>query len=168
MEWPAIFGAYGAVVATLTAAWSIRSGLRDRGRLKLELELKRFVQNAASGEMIEMSADSLEGLELHLIAVNVGRRSIAVAAWYGIPRRRSHGAGDITFGEAMSRRPLNETEQCSMVSRNFVEAFTSGLHRMYVTDSSGRRWNVPRNCLRTTAKRIEQLHSVPPGSRLAA
>jgi hypothetical protein len=38
MEWPAILGVYGAIVASMTAAWNIWSGLRDRGRLKLELD----------------------------------------------------------------------------------------------------------------------------------
>jgi len=159
MEWPAILGVYGAIVASMTAAWNIRSGLRDRGRLKLELELRRFVQDPTSGECIETPMDSLEGGVLYLTAVNVGRRPITVDAWHGIPRWRSRGVGVIRFGKAMPRRPLNETEQCSIVSREFVEAFSVGLCRMYVTDSSGRHWNVPRNCLRATAKHIEALHS---------
>jgi len=163
MEWPAILGVYGAIVASMTAAWSIWSGVRDRGRLKLELQLRRFVQDPTSGEYIETSMDSLEGGVLYLTAVNVGRRPITVDAWHGIPRWRSRGVGVIRFGKAMPRKPLNETEQCSIVSRDFVEAFSVGLRRMYVTDSSGRRWNVPRNCLRATAKHIEALHSV--GSR---
>jgi len=159
MEWPAVLGIYGAIAATLTAAWNIWSGFRDRGRLKLELRLKRFVRNTI-GEPIEMPVDSLKGSELHLTVVNVGRRPIRPDTWHGIPRQRPRGAVDITFGEAMCRRPLNETEQCSVVCRNFVGAFTSGLRRMYVTDSSGRRWSVPRNRLRAIAKRIKALHSV--------
>lgn len=158
MEWPAVLGIYGAIAATLTAAWSIWSGLRDRGRLKLELRLKRFTDNE-HGELIEMPADSLEGGELHLTVVNVGRRPIRPDAWRGIPRRRLRGAADIIFGEAICRRPLNETEHCSVGCKDFVGAFTSGLRRMYLTDSSGRRWNVPRKNLRAIAKQIAALHS---------
>lgn len=159
MEWPAILGIYGAIAATLTAGWNIWSGLRDRGHLKLELQLRRFELNEIR-EPIEKPVDSLKGGELHLTAVNVGRRPIRPDAWRGIPRRRLRGAADIISGEAMCRRPLNETEHCSVRCKDFVGAFTSGLRRMYVTDSSGRRWNVPRKNLRAIAKRIKALHSV--------
>lgn len=159
MEWPAILGIYGAIAATLTAGWSIWSGFRDRGRLKLELQLKRFELNDVR-ESIEKPVDSLEGCELHLTAVNTGRRPIKPDAWRGIPRRRLRGAADIIFSEAICRKPLNETEHCSDVCRDFVGAFTSGLRRMYVSDSSGRRWNVPRNRLRAIAKHIKALPSI--------
>ena len=160
MEWPAVLGVYGAIVATLTAGWSIWSVYRDRGCLKLDLRLKRFVPDASYGDPIEMPVDSLEGCELHLAVVNVGRRPIRPATWRGTPRRRLRGVVDITFSEAICRKHLNETEHCTVVCRDFVGAFTSGLRRMYVTDSSGRRWNVPRNRLRAIAKRINALHSV--------
>jgi len=154
MEWPAVLGIYGAIVATLTAVWSISSVYRDRGCLKLELRLKRFAQDA-SGALIEMPVDSLEGCELHLPVVNVGRRPIAVIAWYGVPRSRS--IGNILLRKVIRPQSLNETEQFSMVSRDFVEAFAAGLRRMYVVDSSGRRWYVPRNRLRAIAKSIKTL-----------
>jgi len=158
MEWPAVLGIYGAIVATLTAGWSIWSVYRDRGCLKLELRLKRFELNEL-GEHIEKPVDSLKGCELHLGVVNVGRRPIKPDSWHGISRQRTHGAVDITFGREMCRRPLAETEQCAQVSRDFVEAFVSGLRRMYVVDSAGRQWYIPRNQVRATAKRIEVLHS---------
>ena len=113
MEWPAVLGIYGAIAATLTAAWSIWSGLRDRGRLKLELRLRRFERNEI-GEPIERPVDSLKGGELHLTAVNVGRRPIRPDAWRGIPRRRLRGTADITFAEAIRQRPLNATEHCTV------------------------------------------------------
>jgi len=159
MEWPAVLGIYGAIAATLTAGWNIYSGFRDRGRLRLELRLKRFVQDA-HGALIEMPVDSLKGSELHLTVVNVGRRPITLDAWRGIPCGRPRGTVDITLGEAIRQKPLNETEQCSAVCRNFVGAFTFGLRRMYVTDSSGRCWSVPRNRLRAIAKQIKSLQSV--------
>jgi len=158
MEWPAVLGVYGAIVATLTAGWSIWSVYRDRGRLKLDLFLKRFAENSY-GEDIERPVDSLEGCELHLTVVNVGRRPIRPATGHGTPRRRLRGAADITFSEAICRKPLNETEHCSVVYRDFVVAFTSGLRRMYVIDSSGRRWYVPRRQLRAITKEIEVLRS---------
>jgi hypothetical protein len=156
MEWPAILGIYGAVVATVTAGWSIWSGSRDRGHLKLKLHMERYVQNTLSGELIQVTVDSLEGSELHLTAVNVGRRLVAIAAWRGVAR----GTGDITFGEQRSPKPLDETGQCSLVSREFAGAFRSGLRRMYVTDTSGRRWYVPRDYLRAIATQIEALRTV--------
>jgi len=158
MEWPAVLGICG-VVAALAAGWSIWSVYRDRGCLKLELRLKRFVQDA-HGAPIEMPVDSLEGCELHLTVVNVGRRPIRPATWRGTPRRRLRGTADIMFSEAICRKPLNETEHCSDVCRDFVGAFTSGLRRMYVTDSSCRRWNIPRNRLRAIAKQIKTVQLV--------
>jgi len=154
MEWPAIVGIYGAIAATLTAAWSIWSGLRDRGRLKLHLHLRRFVQNAGGGQ-IEKPVDRLEGIEVHLGVVNTGRRPITAVAWYGVSRSRS--IGNILVRKVIRPQPLNETERLPMASRDFVEAFAAGLRRMYVVDSSGRRWYVPRNRLRAIAKSIKTL-----------
>ena len=159
MEWPAVLAIYGAIAATLAAGWNIYSGFRDRGRLKLELHLERYVLDTPYGDRVQMPVDSLEGCELHLSVVNVGRRPITPNAWRGVPRRRPRGAVGITLGEAMRQRPLNETEQCSDVSRDFVEAFVVGIRRMYVVDSSGRRWYVPRRHLRTITKEIEVLRS---------
>jgi hypothetical protein len=151
---------YGAIATTVTAVWNICwNGLRDRGRLRLELRLLRSVQDEATYEWIERPMSSLEGAELHLTAVNVGRRPIAVDAWCGVLRRRAGAAGIIRFGEATPRKRLDETEECVIVSRDFIGAFTSGLRRMYVTDSSGRRWSVPRKCLRATARHIAALRS---------
>lgn len=158
MEWPAVLGIYGAIVATLTAVWSIWSVYRDRGYLKLKLQLRRFELNEVR-EFIEKPLDSLKGIELHLTMVNDGRRPIRPDSWHGIPQQQTHGAADITFSEAVCRKPLNETDCCSEVSRDFVGAFMSGLRRMYVTDSSGRHWKVPRRRLRTISKRIKALYS---------
>jgi len=162
MEWPAVLGIYGAIAATLTAGWNIHSGFRDRGRLKLELRVKRFERNSI-GEEIEKPVDCLEGTQLHLGVVNTGRRPITVTAWRGVPRRPRSNDADIRFHEVMCRKLLNETEQCSLVSRDLVEAFTAGLRRMYVIDSSGRRWYVPRKHLRAIAEEIELLRSADSG-----
>jgi len=157
MEWPAIVGIYGAIAATLTAGWSIWNGLRDRGRLKLHLHLRRFVQNAGGGQ-IEKPVDRLEGIELHLGVVNTGRRPITAVAWYAVSR--SHSIGNILVREIIRPQPLNETEQFSMASRDFVGAFATGLRRMYVVDSSARRWYVPRNRLRAIGRQIKAVQSV--------
>jgi hypothetical protein len=153
MEWPAILGVYGAIVASLTAAWNIWSVLRDRGRLELGLQLRRYVQNAGGGQ-IQKPVDRLEGIELHLSVANTGRRPIALVAWYGVPRSRS--VGDILLREGVRPQSLAETEQTSMVCRD-VEALVTGLRRMYVVDSSGRRWDVRRRHLHPITMQIEAL-----------
>jgi len=158
MEWPAVLGIYGAIAATLTAGWNIYSGFRDRGRLRLELLLKRFAQNSI-GEEIEKPVDRLEGIQLHLGVVNTGRRPITVTAWRGVSRCLRANSVVTPFREVTCRKLLNETEQFSMVSRDFVEAFTTGLRRLYVVDSSGRRWYIPRRQLRVVRKEIEVLRS---------
>ena len=38
MDWP---GVYGAILSTLVLAWTIRTGLRDRGHLRLGNEDRR-------------------------------------------------------------------------------------------------------------------------------
>jgi len=153
MEWPAVLGIYGAIVATLTAGWSIWSVYRDRGCLKLELELRRFVQNGGGGQ-IEKPVDQLEGIELRLRVANIGRRPLMVVSWYGVPHARS--AKHILLSQFPRHAIINETEQASFACRD-VEALTSGLRRMYVADSSGRRWDVRRRHLRPITKKIEAL-----------
>ena len=85
MEWQGALTIYGACVGTLaalTAGWSIWAIVRDRGRLKLELQLRRFELNEAR-EFIEKPLDSLKGIELHLTMVNDGRRPIRPDSWEG-------------------------------------------------------------------------------------
>jgi len=161
MEWPGALTLYGACVGTLAAlaaGWSIWAIVRDRGYLKLELWLKRVAVNS-HGEEIEKPVDRLEGIQLHLRVLNTGRRPITVTAWRGVSRYARASDVVIPFHEVMCRKLLNETEQFSVGSRDFVEAITSGLRRMYVIDSSGRRWKVPRKRLRAIEKRIKALHS---------
>ena len=112
------------------------------------------------GEEIEKPVDRLEGIQLHLGVVNTGRRPITVTAWRGVSRCLCSNGVITPFREVTCRRLLNETEPFSIVSRDFVEAFTTGLRRLYVIDSSGRRWYVLRKHLRAIAKRIKALHSV--------
>jgi hypothetical protein len=66
MDWPAVLGIYGAIVATVVAGWTIRTGLRDRGHLQLRIGLKRYDQDRSTGEVVEMALDSAAGLRLHL------------------------------------------------------------------------------------------------------
>ena len=158
MEWPAALGIYGAIVATLTAVWGIWSGFRDRGQLRLELQMKRFDENSY-GEEIEKPVDRLEGTQLHLRVVNTGRRPIMVTAWRGVSCCLYSNGVIMPFREVTCRKLLNETEQFSIVSRDFVEAFATDLRRLYVIDSSGRRWYVLRKHLRAIRKKIEVLCS---------
>ena len=157
MEWPAVLGICG-VVAALAAGWSIWIGFRDRSHLRVDLWMKRFAENS-SGEEIEKPVDRLEGIQLHLGVVNTGRRPISITAWRGVSRCLYSNSVIIPFREVTCRKLLNETEQFSIVSRDFVEAFTTGLRRLYVIDSSGRRWYVPRKRLRAISKRIKTLQS---------
>jgi hypothetical protein len=148
MDWP---GVYGAILSTLVLAWTIRTGLRDRGHLRLDIRLRRYEQDKATGEMVEMPLESPDGLELHLTMTNVGRRPVVVDAW-----RTRNG---VTLAQPTRREPLGEAERCSTVVRNVVDRFATGLPRMYVTDSAGRRWYVPRRQLRSTAKQIRLLRT---------
>jgi hypothetical protein len=160
MEWPAVLGIYGAIVATLTAGWNIWIGFQDRGHLKLGLQLRRYVQNAGGGQ-IEKPVDQLEGIELHLSVVNTGRRPITVIGWYGVPRSRS--IGDILLRKVIRPQSLDETEQMSMVCRD-VKALVTGFRRMYIVDSSGQRWHVRRRHLHPIVKQIKTLRTAESGS----
>ena len=155
MEWPAALGVYGAIVATLTAGWTIWVGLQDRGCLKLALQLRRYESNAI-GERIEKPPDRLDGIELHISVVNTGRRSLTVVSWYCIPHSRS--AEHILLSQYPRQVLLSETEQASLVCRD-VAALAGGFRRMYVVDSSNRRWYVRRRHLRTITKDIKALRS---------
>ena len=158
MEWPAALGIYGAIAATLTAGWNIYSGVRDRGRLELQMRMRRFVQNEY-GEEIEEPVDQLKGTQLHLARVNTGRRRITVTAWRGIPSH-SGANDDVTpLHEVTCLKLLNETDQEFMVSRDFLGAFATDLRRLYVTDSSGRHWYIPQRQLRAVRRQIETLRS---------
>jgi len=159
MEWPAALGIYGAIVATLTALWSFWIGVRDRGHLKLKLELKRYEQTSTG--RVGRPVDQLEGIELHLAVVNRGRRPVMVVGWYGVLRGRR--AEHTLLSQYPRQELLHETDPAFFVCRD-VEVLGSGFHRMCVEDSSGRRWYVPRKDLRSIVKQIRALRKVEDAS----
>ena len=155
MDWPTTtwIALYAAVVSTVTAAWNIRNGIRDRARLVFDLRFRKVVQ----GNYL-IDAEDLDGAVLVLTITNAGRRPVTINTWGGEYRRTS---GDqkpffIVVPYQLPKK-LDESQQVDEFARDFALTFSRGARQMFVTDSSGRRWPIPKSLVKRAARDFEQL-----------
>jgi hypothetical protein len=155
-EWFAVaIGAVGAIVG-LPRAWTSFSSWRaDRPRLKFELALKRFTPDE-SGQPIERSIDSLDGLELHLVVTSLGRRPLVLDTWCG---RAQWATSHVTLDDTVNRgKALTELEsRCRLVTWDFLGLFGAAPPCLWITSSSGRIWDVPPAQVEEVARMISRL-----------
>jgi hypothetical protein len=137
MEWPTAVAIYAALIATLTAAWNIRNGLRDRGRLSLEVRFRKILMDA-HGRPFAVDVSDLKGTKLVLTITNTGRRPITITSWLGTYREP---VGDNRFFYIVptGRMPLQlaETQQHDEIAVDFRGVFDQGFKEMFVIDTIG-------------------------------
>lgn len=142
MEWTLTAGLalYAAVVSTVNAAWSIRAGLRDRAHVRLSVMLAQRLGDP-SGKR-----------RLMLTMTNVGRRTVTIGKWGGTYRRpRKEGSDFFTLAAGLPRE-LKESEQHHEFTDELSELAQHGLKALWIYDTAGRRWSVPKR----QVKRVEQ------------
>jgi len=155
-----MISAYAAVVATGAAAWNIYVARRDRSHLSLDLRFRRYVQDSRSGEQIEIAAGSERGfLRLELTVSNTGRRPITVCSWEARSRRGAHRDLVIDtdkhlvpesdrYSTFASGELIDLLDKPHAQMSNVRDGLEAGFSAMWVTDSAGRKWKVPRKTLR--------------------
>ena len=166
MEWPSVVAIYAAAVSSLTAAWNIRTGLRDRGRLKLELRLRKLVRGT-DGIPYVVDVSDLDRTQLALTATNVGRRPLTLTGWTGQYCRPQAGNAYFLVVTRTMPKELGEGQQCVEFCETFAAAFEAGVRRMFVTDSTGRQWPVSRRMLKAVVDHYRRL-KVGEGPRVGA
>lgn len=156
MEWSSIVAIYAAAVSSLTAAWNVRTGLRDRGHLKLELRLRKLVLGM-DGTPYVVDVNDLDRTQLALTATNVGRRPLTLTGWTGQYRRPQSGNAYFFVVTRTMPKQLGEGQQCVEFLDAFAEAFEAGVLRMFVTDSTGHQWQVSRRMLKAVVSHYRRL-----------
>jgi hypothetical protein len=161
VEWPTGVAIYGAVVSTLTAIWNIRSGVRDRGHLKVDLRFRHIVQDT-TGQPYAVDATGLNGAQLVLTVTNTGRRPITVVSWKGEYKRELPGGKYFVVITSHMPKELRETEQLVEATGNFAGALEAGVKTVFVMDSADRQWAVPRRTLKAIEAEFARLKAAPP------
>lgn len=157
---------YGAVVATVTAIWKIYTDLRDKGRLKIELTVGRMLSASGAAVTMTMTPEGPVPINLSdrdrifMTVTNVGRRPIKVAkvggfqgARFGINRLGLRRQGFIVYPHNLPRmlEPGDSVTEW-MDDPKDIEP----VRVMYVWDSTGRGWRVPRRVLGQTKRRVRE------------
>jgi len=161
MEWPTAVAIYGAVVSTVTALWNIRAGLRDRGRLRVDIRFRKIVRDT-TGQPFVVDAADLSGTQLVLTVTNTGRRSMTVTGWGGEYKRPRPGGKYFVVVTRGMPKELRETEQHAEFTDDFAAVLEAGVKRMFVIDSADRHWTVPSKTLKAVGAEFARLRAEPP------
>jgi hypothetical protein len=145
MEWTpaAVVAVYAAVVSTVNAAWSIRTGLRDRAHVRLSVMLAAKLGDR-SGKR-----------RLMLTMTNTGRRLVTIGKWGGTYTRAAKDEGrDFFTVSAGLPKELKESEQHHEFTDQLAELAEHGLEALWVYDTAGRRWSVPKGQVKRVDREI--------------
>jgi hypothetical protein len=120
---------YGAVIATVSCIWNWIQHRRDRGMLRLEGKLGYWMHDDSRTVFA-------------LTVTNVGRRPVVVALW----------GADIRGGRTLFVAPhpgelpktLTEGQYHLFTSHEYWKLVDSDVLRVWVRDSHGKRWILPR------------------------
>jgi hypothetical protein len=140
-----VLAVYGALLSSITFGWNLLRDLSDRGKLKLELSIRKMT--APTGGRIYATLPSMtlepvtEQLYLVLSVVNVGRRPMLWEGWGGKYFESVNGDTGFTIIGPNLPKMLNERES----HREFTElvpGLMPNLKRLFIWDTSGKKWDV--------------------------
>lgn len=140
-----VLAVYGALLSSITFGWNLLRDLSDRGKLKLELSIRKMT--APTGGRIYATLPSMtvepvtEQLYLVLSVVNVGRRPMLWEGWGGKYFEPVNGDTGFTIIGPNLPKMLNERES----HREFTElepGLMPNLKRLFMWDTSGKKWDV--------------------------
>ncbi len=140
MNLTTFLAAWGALVSTAVAAWTISRDIRDRAKLQLDVMIGNIIQAG------QQSDDFL------LITItNVGRRPVVVKNW-ALHYKKQEGQREwgIIIPEGLPRL-LREGEY-HMEHTPELERLTDGVTGISVFDSAGREWKVTKKQLESVVE----------------
>lgn len=143
--WVAI---YGAILATFTLAWNIIREFRDRPKLKVDVMFGEIIPSETAEENV-----------VALIVTNVGKYPVMVTMWAGAFGH--YGKKGFFINSHQLPKMLQPTEYLTLFS-NRLEDFGPNIKRMWICDSSGKRWATSRTRLKQAMK---DLHEFKQGKK---
>jgi hypothetical protein len=152
MAWDmgAVAGVAGLVIALGNTAWTIRRDVRDRGRLRVELDI---AYPRAPGIITHTNPMTTRDHCLVTIT-NVGGRALRPAKIIGTSR--SSDGGTYTWYIVPRSFPcdLAPNGQAFEWINDTALPAVAALERLDVIDTTDRRWSVPRRQLRVVRRRV--------------
>ena len=140
-----VIAVYGALLSSITFGWNLLRDLGDRGKLKLELSIRKAT--APTGGRIYATLPSMalksvtEQLYLVLSVVNVGRRPMSWEGWGGTYFEPVNGDTGFTILGPNLPKMLNERESHSEFTE-LAPDLMPNLKRLFMWDASGKKWRV--------------------------
>ena len=154
------------MMAGLSLAWTIYRDLQDKGRIKVEMMVGRML--AAAGAAVEgiMTPQGPELVNLSdrnrlfITITNIGRRPIHVSKVWGFQgarvgiNRLGFRRQGLVFVPVHLPRSLEPGQQVTewIDEPNDILA----VRLLQVSDTTGRRWRVPRHVLRRIKRRVRE------------
>jgi len=160
---------YGAIVSSIAVGWNMYRDLRDRARLKVEINVRRIV-GSPDGKWYQVAPDvPVEGASGQLFVVvnvtNIGRRPVKWTGWGGKYHKPQNGKAGFWIQPTHIPTMLAEGNSSSELTPELV-ASIGNVKKIFIFDATGRNWNVSRRALRKLKKECMKFQGeqLPRGS----
>ncbi len=145
---------YGALLSSVTFGWNLLRDQRDRAKLKLTANVRKFVIGT-DGKWFAVSPDfEAQAVDEHLYVVlsvvNVGRRPIQWQGWGGKYYEPVNGKKGFNIIGRDLPRMLNEYESHQEFTplMNDLRPVNENVRKLYMWDASGKEWTLSRRQLK--------------------
>lgn len=158
--------AWGAVISTGTALWTIRKDLRDKPDIRVRASLRCIgFRDGDHAPYMANPSINIEGLDDKLYIVmsvtNVGRRKMRWKGWGGKYREQVNGKDGFLVSALHLPHTLDEQEhldEWTLLDQHFVDG---KVKRLYIWDVADRTWYVSRRNMRKLQADIEKFAEIP-------
>ena len=133
MKYTLIIAVYGAIVSSLALLWNILRDSKDKPNIKLDVQI---------GTIIPLN---IKRLHIFITATNIGRRPIIVRELKGI-KTKLIDLPYVLISTKQLPKTLNEGEYFQETINDL--SWLDNIERIYVADSTGKEWNLPKNKLK--------------------
>jgi len=138
---------WGAVLSTFGLGWNFYRDFHDRAKLRVTASLKRFAKGADGRDFAVKHDLPIQGAtnEIFLVVsmTNIGRRPVMIKSWGGKWRVPVKGKRGFTVVNRNLPKMLTEG-QYHLEYTNDLTAVGENVKTLYVWDSSGKEWKLPR------------------------
>ena len=155
---------WGAILSSIGLGWNLYRDLHDRAKLKVSAGIKRFVTGADGRAFAIAHNLPVEGVSNQAYVVismtNVGRRPAMVKGWGGRYRNPVNGKRAFTIIGIDLPKMLKEGEYHFEYTDNF-NAVGENVKSLYVWDSSGKEWRLPKRELENLKQEVRTIQRAP-------
>lgn len=127
----------GVVFAAIAVLWTIYRDRGDKARLQVTAGIGLLTAPAGMPACMTMNI------------TNVGKRPVTINRWGGQytksqPKRYFHVVHDTSLGGSELPKKLDSGEAATLIITDFREIAVPTLDRMYVADSTGKKWYISK------------------------